>query len=361
MRWLVVHPGPQFSVHDVYAGWVEALRALGEDVLEFNLDKRIQVYDAALLETGTLGEGGHPEVRKAFTREQALAAAVQGITSACYTWWPHVVLGVSAFFLPVWYLDVMRDRGHKVVLLHTESPYQDDEQLKRAEHADLNLLNDPVNIGAYRQFGPAEYMPHAYRPHVHRPGPAEPRLKSDFAFVGTGFRSRMEFFEAMNLDGLDVLLAGAWPDLPEDSPLRKLLADGDRLNDPVTETGRADSAVQCTDNEETAAIYRSARAGLNLYRKEGEDSWDGGAWAIGPREVEMAATGLFFLRDPRPESDELFPVLPSFAGPEDASGQLRWWLAHDREREKAAAAARAAVADRTFENHARRLLQLLDK
>jgi hypothetical protein len=347
LRWLVVHPGPQFSVHDVYAGWVEALRALGEDVLEFNLDKRIQVYDAALLETGTLDDAGHPEVRKAFTREQALAAAVQGITSACYTWWPHVVLGVSAFFLPPWYLDVMRDRGHKVVLLHTESPYQDDEQLKRAAHADLNLLNDPVNIAAYREHGPAQYMPHGYRPHVHRPGPVVPELASDFCFVGTGFKSRVGFFEQMNFDGLDVLLAGTWPDLADDSPLRRYLAGGE--------------TVQCTGNEETAAIYRSARAGINFYRREAEDTHQGEGWAMGPREVEMAAAGLFFLRDPRPEGDEVFPMLPRFTGPEDASDQLRWWLARDRQREDAAAAARAAVADRTFEANATRLLQLLDK
>jgi spore maturation protein CgeB len=347
MRWLVVHPGPQFSVHDVYAGWVEALRALGEDVQEFNLDNRIQVYDAALLETGRADEDGHPEVRKAFTREQALAAAVQGITSACYTWWPHVVLGVSAFFIPPWYLDVMRDRGHRVVLLHTESPYQDDEQLKRAEHADLNLLNDPVNIGAYRRFGPAEYMPHAYRPAVHHPGPAVPELKSDFAFVGTGFASRVEFFQAMDFSGLDVLLAGAWPGLPDTSPLRRYLPGGD--------------VVQCTGNEETASIYRSTRTGINFYRREAEDAHAGEGWAIGPREVEMAAAGLFFLRDPRGEGDELFPMLPTFDGPADASQKLRWWLAHDSQREKAAAAARAAVADRTFEANAKRLLQLLDK
>lgn len=347
MRWLVCHPGPQFSVHDVYVGWVEALRALGEDVLEFNLHERLQVYDAALLETGKVDAGGHPEVRKAFTREQAIMAAIQGITGACYTWWPHVVLGVSAFFMPAWYLDVMRDRGHKVVLLMTESPYQDDEQLKRAERADLTLLNDPANIERFRQLGPAEYMPHAWRPSVHRPGPAVPELKSDFAFVGTGFKSRVEFFERMDFSGLDVLLAGTWPDLTEDSPLRKHMPGGD--------------VVQCTDNTETADIYRSARAGINFYRREGEKSWDGDAWAIGPREVELAACGTFFLRDSRPEGDALFPMLPTFDGPGDASEKLRWWLAHDGQREKAAAAARAAIADRTFEANAKRLLELLDK
>lgn len=347
MRWLIVHPGPQFSVHDVYVGWVEALRALGEDVLEFNLDKRIQVYDAALLETGNADEDGHPEVRKAFSREQALAAAIQGITGACYTWWPDVVLGISAFFVPAWHLDVMRDRGHKVVLLTTESPYQDDQQLALAAHADLCLVNDPVNIAAYRQLGPAEYMPHAYRPQVHRPGPGVPELKSDFAFVGTGFASRVEFFEQMDFSGLDVLLAGAWPDLAESSPLRRYLPGGD--------------VVQCTGNEETADIYRSTRAGINFYRREAEDAHAGEGWAIGPREVELAAAGTFFLRDPRGEGDELFPMLPVFDGPGDASEKLRWWLARDGQREKAAAGARAAVADRTFEANARRLLQLLDK
>lgn len=347
MRWLIVHPGPQFSVHDVFVGWSEALRALGEDVLEFNLHERLQVYDAALLETGNTDEGGHPEVRKAFTREQAVAAALQGITGACYTWWPDVVLGVSAFFLPTWHLDVMRDRGHKVVLLMTESPYQDDEQLRRAEHADLTLLNDPANIGRFRELGPAEYMPHAYRPGVHRPGPANPELRSDFAFVGTGFASRVEFFEVMDFSGLNVLLAGTWPGLAEDSPLRAHMPGGE--------------VVQCTDNEETAAVYRSARAGINFYRREAEASHQGEGWAVGPREIEMAASGLFFLRDPRPESDELFPMLPAFGGPGDASEKLRWWLAHDAAREKAAAAARAAIAGRTFEANAKRLLRLLDK
>ena len=210
-----------------------------------------------------------------------------------------------------------------------------------------SLLNDPVNIERFRQFGPAEYMPHAWRPSVHHPGPAVPELKSDFAFVGTGFKSRVEFFERMDFSGLDVLLAGTWPDLAEDSPLRAHMPGGD--------------VVQCTDNTETADIYRSTRAGINFYRRESEPGHLGEGWAVGPREVELAACGTFFLRDSRPEGDELFPSLPTFAGPEDASEQLRWWLAHDSAREKAAAAARAAVGDRTFENNARRLLKLLDK
>ena len=75
----------------------------------------------------------------------------------------------------------------------------------------------------------------------------------------------------------------------------------------------------------------------------------------------MAASGLWFARDARGESDALFPMLPAFSGPQEASDAVRWALSHPRLRAKAAAAARAAVADRTFTNHARRLIRLLDK
>jgi hypothetical protein len=167
----------------------------------------------------------------------------------------------------------------------------------------------------------------------------------DFAFVGTGFPSRIQFFEQMNLDGLDVRLAGPWLDLPEDSPLRD-------YTDPNPEG--------CIDNTDTAAIYRQARTGLNLYRREAEDAHLGEGWACGPREIEQAACGLWFARDPRPESDELFPMLPAFTGPGEAGEQVRWALAHPDDAAEAAAKARAAVADRTFENHARKLLAMID-
>jgi hypothetical protein len=240
---------------------------------------------------------------------------------------------------------MIRGRGVKVVLLHTESPYQDGEQLVRAAHADLNLVNDPVNLQAYQALGaPAAYMPHAHRPSVHHPDPRAFKMW-DLSFIGTGFPSRVAFFEAMDLDGLDVRLAGPWMGLPEDSPLRQYA-------DPNPEG--------CVDNEQTADIYRQSRAGLNFYRREAEDAHKGEGWACGPREIEMAACGLWFMRDPRPESDELFPMLPAFTGPEEAGKLLRWALAHPEDAAEAAGKARAAVAGRTFENHARKLLAMLD-
>lgn len=280
------------------------------------------------------------------TRETAIETAAYGILSAAYQCWPDIILLISAFFTPPPLLDMMRGRGHTIILLHTESPYQDDEQLVRAAHADLNLVNDPANLDRYAGLGPAAYMPHAFRPRVHYPAPAGTPRKWDLSFIGTGFPSRVAFFEQMDLAGLDVHLAGPWLNLPEDSPLRDW-----------TMTGGED----CVDNDQTAEIYRQSRTGINFYRREGEAAHAGEGTACGPREIELAACGTWFTRDPRPESDGLFPMLPAFAGPAEAGEQIRWALAHPAARDKAAARARAAVADRTFDANARRLLKLLNQ
>lgn len=342
MRVLLVHPGPSFSVHDVFTGWAEGLRALGVDVKLFNLDDRLALYDSAYF---NVSEG---KFKKALTGEQAIEMAVNGLNAALYKIVPDVLIVVSGFMVPASLLDHARRYGTTVVMLHTEQPYELTRELALAEHADINLLNDPVNLDRF----PAGtyYQPHCYRPLVHYPGHPDPDLAADFAFVGTGFVSRVAFFEAMadtgGLDGLDVLLAGNWQQLTEDSALRKYLAH---------------DAAECLDNAQTANVYRSAGVGLNLYRREHEDGDDATGWAIGPREVEMAACGMPFLRDPRGEGDELFPHHPRFTSAAEAVDHLRWWLARPDERSRSAQAARVAVADRTFTQAAVRLLAHIEK
>jgi spore maturation protein CgeB len=319
-------------------------------VAEYNTHDRLTFYCQALIATGEKDETGHPLVGRAMPDDAALRAAMQGLSHAMLTFWPDVIVLVSAFFVSPGELQLMRMRGFPVVIIHTESPYQDDEQLIRAVFADINILNDPLNIARYEDLDGtrAAYLPHCYRPHVHYPrrGPAVPELASDLCFIGTAFASRIQFFEQMDLDGVDVLLGGqCWGDTAEDSKLRGYLGH---------------AIDQCVDNSVAASHYRHAKAGINFYRRESEEAHKGEGWAMGPREIEMAACGLPFVRDPRPESDEIFHMLPSFTGPGDASEKIRWLLSHEREREKMAAAAREAVADRTFENNAKRLLTMLE-
>lgn len=339
MRILIAHPGPGFSVADVYIGWVEALRAAGQQVYEFNLGDRLVFYDKAHLEF----EPG--DYRKAMTPEQAIGMAVNGLAAALWKIRPHVLLSVSTFWPDLELLDQARRTGTRVVLLHTESPYEDERQLKLAPHADLNLLNDPTNLAQFEAVAPAAYIPHAYRPAIHRPGTADPLLAADLAFVGTGYPSRMRFLEAMDLDGLDVLLAGNWIGMADDSPLRRYVGHDEQ---------------ECLDNLDAVEIYRSAKVGLNLYRREAESPELSQGWSMGPRELELAACGAFFLRDPRPEGDQVLDMLPTFDSPAEASELLRYWLPRDDERVALAVKAREAIHDRTFDHNAARLLRLLE-
>ncbi len=340
MRWLVVQPGPNFSVHDVYIGWVEALRGLGQQVVEYNLADRLAFYDNVLMER-------HGVVEKALKDDQQVSGmAISGLSALLYHSKPDVLLVISGFFTPHELLDEARAKGTLVVVVHTESPYEESRQLRLAEHADVNLVNDPVHIEAFRQIQPNSfYAHHCYRPTVHSPGLARPELMSDFVFVGTGYASRMDFLERMGLTGLNVRLAGNWQCVPDDSPLRPYV--GHDIN-------------ECVDNADAVELYRSSRAGINMYRREAEAPVLAQGLAMGPREVEMAASGLFFLRDPRPEGDAVLHMLPTFSDPEEAGEILRWWLAHEDDRVEAAAKAREAVSDRTFTNLAAGLLRAME-
>lgn len=337
MRWLACQPGPHWSVKDVHVGWVEALRAAGETVLDFPLGNWLTFFGEALLPRS------QHEFFRAMTDAQAIEASQDRLAAALWKTRPDVLLMTSGFFATPPLLDTCRRDGVTVVLLATEQPYELSRELDLAAHCDAVLLNDPTHLARFTEVTETYYQPHSYRPTIHTPGLARAELAADLGFVGTGYDSRIAFFEAMGLDGLDVLLAGNWKQLADDSPLRRYVAEG---------------IEDCLDNARTVDVYRSAAAGINLYRREGETA-DG--WAMGPREVEMAAVGSFFLRDPRPEGDELFPSLPTFTSPAEATEQLRWYLAHPAARDAAALKAREAVHDRTFDHAASRLLRLITK
>jgi hypothetical protein len=338
MRVLMIEPGPAFSVADVHRGWCRAFTQLGCQVINFNFGDRIDFYTQAHVEK-------NGEYVKAFDDEGALRLAAKGIEAAVLEVWPDLVMVTSGFFIPPAIYQLIRERGFKVVLNQLEEPYEATREMARAALVDANVINDPTYLESFRAVNPKTwYLPAAYDPDIHCPGPAHPDLVCDFGFVGTGFDSRIQFFEAIDWTGLDVALAGNWADTEADSPLRKFV-----IHD----------LAECFPNERTVALYRSAKVSANLYRKEAQSPGLERGWAIGPREVELAASACFFLRESRPEGDELFPMLPVFTSPAEFEDQLRWWLGHDQARQDAAGAARAAIADRTFIENARALLRLL--
>ena len=333
MRAVVVRPGPSFSVEDVATGWIEGLRANGVHVTEFDTGAATTYHEGALKAMGI----DDPE--------QACLMASANLRQTCFDVWPDVVVVVSSFLIAPACYEIIRSRGIKVVAVLTESPYEDDAQVPIAGFCDAVLVNDPTNLDLFRKVNPSTwYQPHCYRPEIHRPGNPGPDYASDFCFVGTGYPGRVEFFEACDFDGIDVALAGNWQALGAMSPLIP------HLTHP---------RAQCVDNAEAVKLYQATKASVNVYRTEAQRAELLTGWAMGPREVELAAAGTFFLTEERGENREVLPMLPTFDGPEDFTDKLRWWLAHEAERTEAATKAREAVADRTFDRAAAELLRRL--
>lgn len=335
MRALVVHPGPEFSVADVFRGYCRGLTELGVDVMPYNLGDRLTWGAVAHL---AAADGSFI---KAFNDpEDVYGFAISGLYRAAMMWWPDVIIFVSGFVLDQQMLEVFRGRGIKVACVFTESPYEDTRQLMVAPAFDAVAVNDEISLDRYSELTTAIYTPHAYDPTVHHPGTST--HKSDCTFVGTGYPSRQAFLERVDWAGIDLALAGNWEHADE-SLTRYVVHE----------------LTDCVDNDVTADIYRGAATSFNLYRTEnnGDVSDSGDGMAMGPREVELASCQTWFARQSRPESDATFPMLPTFSSPEELSDQIRWALANPDAAAIAAEQAAAAVADRTFPNNVTRLLQ----
>lgn len=82
---------------------------------------------------------------------------------------------------------------------------------------------------------------------------------------------------------------------------------------------------------------------------------------MGPREVELAASHTFFVTEARGENLEVFPEVPKFSTPGECEDLLRWYLAHDRARERVVRLAAERVAGWTFERRVGDVCALLDR
>lgn len=335
MRAIVVGPIADWSTADVARGWATGLTAAGVETVYFNLGDRFMFYRSAIVHD----EDDFRPVKQ-MSHLEACEATMLNLMASVYRIDPDVVFIIHGTHISP---PMLRELRCKVVLVMTESPYEDEAQVRYASQcdADMILVNDPTNGGVFEQFAPTFYLPHAYDPLVHHRGTSD--HKSDACFIGTGFGNRLDLFNACDWDGIDLALGGLWM-LKDGSPLEQHLIDGG----------------DCIDNAVAADWYRGTKVGINTYRAGSDgDKLTADGWAIGPREVELAACGTFFVRESRPESDELFPFLPTFDGPDELGAVIREWLPRDDARRDLARRAREAVADRTFANHAKRALARL--
>src|SRR5262245_33412408 len=329
---LLFEPGASWSTADVWAGLHYGLQQQGIEIIRYRLAERINFNGKMLYRAWKSAKFKNPDISKPTDADVFYAAAKDALFMALL----HdvdCVLVVSAMYVLPLVMRKMRQAGIRVFVLLTESPYQP-EELAIAEIVEGVWTNERSMLRTLRAHNPLSgYMPHGWHPERHKPGPQPGDEKwpaHDVVFVGSGFEERIEWLEAIDWRGIDLGLYGQWNSLPARHILRQYVRG------------------QITRNEDTAALYRRAKLGLNLYRTS--QGWGKNqpqirhAESLNPRAYELAACGAFHLSTYRAEIVDVFgDLVPTFDTPDEASALIRTWLANPTGRADIAARLPACV------------------
>lgn len=349
-RLLVVDSGASWSTADVYAGLVHGLEHHGMTVFRYALSHRIDHAGRYLHSQWRRLKKARPDLQKPTEGDIFYLAGVDVLEMALRLQVDFVVVVSSMFFHPD-ILVRLKQAGLRTVVLFTESPYDLQQELRVAG---LHYKGEPVVAGcwtnerssvqAFRAINPcAGYLPHGWHPERHHAGVQtgdDQVPQHDVVFVGSAFRERIQWFEAIDWTGIDLGLYGMWHELGSRSRLRQFV--------------RSETTV---DNRTAAALYRRAKIGLNLYRTS--MGWGRKAPAIAyaeslnPRAYELAACGTFHLSDYRAEVQTVFgDRVPTFRTPTEAAALMRVWLADEAGRVHVADQLPACVAEASWRNRA---------
>lgn len=346
MRLLLLHPGATWSTADVAAGLRYGLVHHGVDVVDYRLDGRIARADKWLGTAWKAAIKTDPTFEKPNTADVFLQAAGDVVNMAL-DYQVDAVIVVSGMFLLPRVLVRLRRAHIPATVLFTESPY-DPQELDMAKLIDGCWTNERSAVNAFCAVNAhSGYLPHGWHPERHKAGPQpgdEDVPAHDVVFVGSAFQERIDWLSAVDWSGLDLGLYGQWAPLKGNHRLRRYV----REDGPIS-------------NERTAALYRRAKVGLNLYRTS--QGWGKHAKQIthaeslNPRAYELAACGAFHLSAARAEVREVFgDLVPTFRHPTEASALIRAWLADPDGRARVAAELPARVAEMSWVERATRVI-----
>jgi len=355
-RLLLCQPGADWAVEDVHNGIYKALERRGVEVVAYNLSGRIQASAGYMKWWWNHRQRRGVDMPK-YTEADVLFDACQHIvTRALYFGVDWVVL-ISGTYVPPQVLGMIRRAGLKLCTILTESPYQRAQEILLANYSNVVFTNERTAVADMAQYcnRHAYYWQHALDPAKHHPEEREGDVEGmdwldvpghDVVFIGTGWEERCDLLGAVDWDGIDFGLYGSWGLLGSRNKLRQHIKGG------------------VIDNRLTAAMYRKAKIGINLHRTS--VTWGRGvdhierAESMNPRCYELAADGCFFLTDYRAEVGEVFgDAVPTFDSPAELEALIRYYLAHDQERQAIAAKLPGLVAEHTFDNRIPKLMDVL--
>ena len=345
MKLLLLHPGASWSTADVFDGLNYGLKEHGVEVEHYRLDKRIPVSHAALFTAWRKMKKEQPDLPKPNQADIMYHAGV-GALEMALRYQVDVVFVVSAMMLHPDVIVMMKRAGLKVVVLFTESPYDEDHEIKIATMVAGCWTMERTSLPRFKCANPnAGYLKHAWHPLKHFPSARSiGELPShDVVFVGSGFNERITWFNSIDWTGIDLGLYGTWDKLGLNSQLQACIRGAQITNDMA------------------ASLYRRAKINLNIYRSS--KGWGrktqkiSRADSLSPRAYELAACGAFHLSSDRAEVREVFgDLVPTFSSPTEAAALIRLWLKDDHGRQSIAQKLPACVAESSWVQRAQTVI-----
>lgn len=346
VKLLFIEPGASWATADVAAGLRYGLESHGVQLVRYLLDQRIDRSQRWLFSTWRRTKKINPAIEKPNVADVFYQAGI-GALEMALRHEVDAVLVVSAMFLHPDVIVLMKRAGLRVVVAFTESPYDIEKELPVAAMVEGCWTNERTSVDTFKEVNPnSGYLPHAWHPERHKPWPQPGDTDvaaHDVVFVGSAFHERVEWLNAVDWTGIDLGLYGSWTPLGSRHPLRQFVRGAQ------------------TNNAQTAALYRRAKIGLNLYRTS--KGWGRYAPAIehaeslNPRAYELAACGAFHLSSARAEVAEVFgESVPTFTSPFEASALIRRWLRDDSGRARMAATLPACVAESSWVDRSTRVI-----
>jgi len=332
VRLLTIHPGASSSTSDVADGLYYGLEQHGVELVRYRLDQRIERSHRWLNYNWRRTKKVNPAIERPTTADVFYQAGI-GTLEMALRHQVDCVLVVSAMFLHPDVIIMLKRAGLRVTVLFTESPYDQDRELKVARLVDGCWTSERTSVSAFQAVNPrSAYLPHAWHPLRHLEGRAATAFDvpaHDVVFVGTGFPERITWLSSIDWTGIDLGLYGNWQHLGSRHPLRRFVREG------------------VVDNVRAVALYHRAKIGLNLYR--GGELEAQRAESLNPRAYELARCGVFTLSTYRAEVVDVFgDLMPTCSSPFEASVLLRRWLADEEGRTRIQRALPARVAESSW-------------
>jgi hypothetical protein len=214
-----------------------------------------------------------------------------------------------------------------------DEPYEVDDTASWSRAFRHVFVNDPATVERHEN---AHYLPVCFDPRVHFDADAARRFT--VGFVGGANRTRESCLDAVARTGLlGYVVGGPWR-----SGALKRLSLGSNLR-----------------HDQVAELYRQTKIVVNVFRDLHHFNRNRiAASSLNPRVYEAIACGALVVSEYRTELAQMFPELPTFAGPQDLVPTIEKLLADRPQFERLRAASRARLANHTYADRLRNALSV---